>query len=168
MRIIFVVAARGGDREEGLAVADQVVEVLLHEVRCGCVIVPDLISFALALVMGVAGERLQRHELGGDAGDRLVAAGLVAARFVGVLADDEAPLAGRAPILQAWTARTGDLYGAVPAGAPPGAMREPPRTTDVFGILGGRAALRETLQLELLPGRRSPRRFRWPRSGASR
>ena len=58
---------------------------------------------------------------------------------------------GASPVLRAWTARLGDLYGVPPAAAPgPDAAREPPRTTDAFSLLGGRAALRETLQMELL------------------
>jgi hypothetical protein len=65
---------------------------------------------------------------------------------------------GEGSILRAWMARSEALYGAPktqPANNPDDAFRmmmrrEEPRTTDTFGILGGRAALRETLQLQLL------------------
>jgi hypothetical protein len=65
---------------------------------------------------------------------------------------------GHAPILQAWLNRAGALYGASPSAGRDqfaamagvlGTGREP-RMTSVFDLLGGRAALRETLQLELL------------------
>ncbi len=62
-----------------------------------------------------------------------------------------------APILRAWMARSRFLYGS-PQTPPMNraddmAMmmrRDEPRTTDMFGVLGGRAALRETLQMQLL------------------
>ena len=62
---------------------------------------------------------------------------------------------GEAPILRAWMARSRFLYGAPqsPLATPDDMMmmrREEPRTTDTFGVLGGRAALRETLQMQLL------------------
>ena len=64
---------------------------------------------------------------------------------------------GEAPILRAWMARSRYLYGSpqTPTGRPDDAQmmmmrREEPRTTDTFGVLGGRAALRETLQMQLL------------------
>ena len=67
---------------------------------------------------------------------------------------------GHAPILQAWISRASALYGASPAAGRDqfGMMAESmpfgrePRVTSVFDLLGGRAALRETLQLELLRG----------------
>src|SRR5262249_2845341 len=51
-------------------------------------------------------------------------------------------------MLRAWIARSRELYGASIAEARE--TVEGPRTTDVFNLLGGRAALRETLQLQLL------------------
>jgi len=61
---------------------------------------------------------------------------------------------GASPVLRAWTARLGDLYGASSAAAlGSDAVGAPPRTTDAFSLLGGRAALRETLQMELLRSR---------------
>lgn len=70
-----------------------------------------------------------------------------------VRARDWWPLLERrdAPLLLAWAARMKDLYGVQQAPfADPDAAREPARTTDGFAILGGRAALRETLQMQLL------------------
>ena len=68
---------------------------------------------------------------------------------------------GHAPILQAWINRSSALYGQSPAFGrdqfatlPDGsAMGAPANTTSVFDLLGGRAALRETLQLELIRAR---------------
>src|SRR5882672_5137561 len=66
------------------------------------------------------------------------------------------PLAerGESSVVSASLARMGELYGASPAMSQ--TMRAMPRenrTTDAFAILGGRAALRETLQLQVLrPG----------------
>ena len=63
---------------------------------------------------------------------------------------------GEAPIMRAWMARSRFLYGTPqsPQMTRPDDMmmmrREEPRTTDTFGVLGGRAALRETLQMQLL------------------
>jgi hypothetical protein len=62
-----------------------------------------------------------------------------------------------APILRSWLARTATLYGGSNAQrrvlSPEDAMMmemRGRRTTNTFDVLGGRAALRETLQLELL------------------
>ena len=68
------------------------------------------------------------------------------------------PLAtrGQSPVLQAWLARLKPLYGA--AGLPHDEQVDPARrghTTDVFSVMGGRAAIRETVQLELI--RETPR-----------
>ena len=61
---------------------------------------------------------------------------------------------GHAPLLHAWAARTKDVYGGSQVSPPArAAARDTVRTTDAFSILGGRAALRETLQLELLRSR---------------
>ena len=67
---------------------------------------------------------------------------------------------GDATILGAWTALSQKLYrGTAPTAAP--AQPQPPtfrdagpetRNVDTFSVLGGRAALRETLQLQLLRG----------------
>lgn len=53
-------------------------------------------------------------------------------------------------ILRTWTDLTGKIYGK--AGGAPGSRsnREPVRTTDIFSVLGGRAAILETLQMQLL------------------
>jgi hypothetical protein len=57
-----------------------------------------------------------------------------------------------APVLRAWLARHKDLYGTknLTVDLP----RDPRRTTSVFGVLGGRAAVRETLQMQVLGGGR--------------
>ena len=73
------------------------------------------------------------------------------------------PLAAQthAPILQAWLDRSSAIYGpptgamgqgAMPAMSP-NAMRDRNRSTSAFDILGGRAAVRETLQMELIRAR---------------
>jgi len=57
---------------------------------------------------------------------------------------------GESPVLRAWAARMTELYGAQEISfGDPGARREA-RTADAFSVLGGRAAVRETLQMELL------------------
>lgn len=61
---------------------------------------------------------------------------------------------GDAAVLRTWVARTGEMYSAAPVTQADVRAAVAPRTTDVFNLLGGRAALRETLQMELL---RSPR-----------
>jgi hypothetical protein len=66
----------------------------------------------------------------------------------------------QSPILQTWIDRTGAIYGggAVDRGRRGPRMMGPvgdpmePRSTSAFDLLGGRAALRETLQMELLRG----------------
>ena len=84
------------------------------------------------------------------------------------------PLAayGNSPIMQAWLHRLGDIYGSG-AGGLEGLMPQMrramgeaagggPRSTSAFDVLGGRAALRETLQVELIRARNataSPARF---------
>jgi hypothetical protein len=82
------------------------------------------------------------------------------------------PLVTRAhaPVLQAWIDRASALYGPTPTAGfdpfamlPDGGRRDPSaRMTSAFDVLGGRAALRETLQLELLRARESS-----PMSGAT-
>lgn len=58
---------------------------------------------------------------------------------------------GESPILKTWGELLKSLYGARTASEPP---RNPGRATDIFSLLGGRAALQETLQLQLLnPGK---------------
>ena len=58
---------------------------------------------------------------------------------------------GEPAVLRAWMTRLQDLYGAGRSSAHDvRTAREAGRTTDVFDMLGGRAAVRETLQLELL------------------
>jgi hypothetical protein len=102
----------------------------------------------LSLTERATGERIQvRWNLGGAQ----TGAPLLLGEWARARAREWAPLAGHAPLLHAWAARTSDVYGGTPYGSPPpGAPREPTRSTDAFSILGGRAALRETLQLELL------------------
>ena len=57
-----------------------------------------------------------------------------------------------AAVLRAWIARSSELYGAAAPPQPmsPVMMADRSRTTDVFGVFGGRAAMRETLQMQLL------------------
>lgn len=58
-----------------------------------------------------------------------------------------------APVLRTWIELSKSLYAAAPAPAPrpqPARGREPGRSTDIMSVLGGRAALQETLQLQLL------------------
>ena len=56
-----------------------------------------------------------------------------------------------APVLRAWL-RSGATYGADFAPLNPDAGRDRGRTTDVFNVLGGRAAIRETLQMQAVRG----------------
>ena len=69
------------------------------------------------------------------------------------------PLAerGESSVISAWLGRMGELYGGSPMAQMTTqtmrGMRGENRTTDAFAILGGRAALRETLQMQVLrPG----------------
>lgn len=58
-----------------------------------------------------------------------------------------------APVLRTWIELSKSLYAAAPSPAtrPQAARgREPGRSTDIMSVLGGRAALQETLQLQLL------------------
>lgn len=58
-----------------------------------------------------------------------------------------------APVLETWLARSRFLYGGGPSKAdadPFLAMMRARRTTDTLGVLGGRAALRETLQMDAI------------------
>ena len=66
-----------------------------------------------------------------------------------------------AATLRTWIARAPELYGTGAVTTPDFAlMAEQDRTFDVFGMLGGRAALRETLQTQLLrPHQDAPTRF---------
>ena len=64
---------------------------------------------------------------------------------------------GESAVLRAWAARTRDLYGTTaPAAADLRAARGMVRTTDAMSVLGGRAALLETLQTELLRSAGAP------------
>ena len=65
-----------------------------------------------------------------------------------------------AATLRAWIARAPELYGTGAVTTPDFAlMAEQARTFDVFSMLGGRAALRETLQTQLLRPQAAPTRF---------
>ncbi len=63
--------------------------------------------------------------------------------------------AGEAPILRHWLSRCEPLYGTKPEGSA-GPRRARGRTTNMFNVLGGRAAIRGTLQLEQLQARPTP------------
>ncbi len=65
-----------------------------------------------------------------------------------------------AATLRTWIARAPGLYGTGAVTTPDFAlMAEQDRTFDVFSLLGGRAALRETLQTQLLRPQAAPTRF---------
>lgn len=55
-----------------------------------------------------------------------------------------------APVLRSWAARSRDLYGVEDSEALPERQAVEGRTADIFNVLGGRAAVRESLQLQLL------------------
>ncbi len=55
-----------------------------------------------------------------------------------------------APVLRSWAARSGDLYGIDNSEALPHRQAIEGRTPDTFNVLGGRAAVRESLQLQLI------------------
>ncbi len=55
-----------------------------------------------------------------------------------------------APVLRSWAARSRDLYGVEDSEALPQRQAVEARTTDIFNVLGGRAAVRESLQLQLI------------------
>ncbi|MEI6149520.1 MAG: hypothetical protein WCS01_10520, partial [bacterium] len=57
---------------------------------------------------------------------------------------------GDAPIVDYWLSRCSTLYGAEVSGFALNPARGPVESTDAFGVLGGRAAVRETLQLRPL------------------
>ncbi len=73
------------------------------------------------------------------------------------------------PVLRVWTALSDRLYGGGASSTAPGAAataRGPERTSDIFSLLGGRAALQETLQTQLLrPGTTGPQEATIPLSG---
>jgi hypothetical protein len=140
LTITFVRAKDAAEAPSGAATIRHAVFALLRS--------PGAPAATLTLAEQATGARTQvRWSLAGAA----PGAPQLLAEWARARAREWAPLAARAPILQTWTARASELYGAAP-GAPsmPGMMREPVRTTDAFAILGGRAALSETLQLELL------------------
>ena len=65
-----------------------------------------------------------------------------------------------AGVLRAWIARAPELYGTPQKNTPDFArLAEQERTLDVFSMLGGRAAMRETLQTELIHPVAAPTRF---------
>src|SRR6476660_3141108 len=65
-----------------------------------------------------------------------------------------------AATLHTWIARAPELYGTGAVTTPDFALiAEQDRTWDVFSMLGGRAALRETLQTQLLRPQAAPTRF---------
>ena len=139
------VRAKGRPVETPAGAAPAVRHIVLGLLRS-----PSASSAIVTLAEASTGRRTDvRWNLGGAQPDASMLALWAQAR-----ARDWAPLAdqGDAAVLRAWTARSRDLYGTAPAVASPEvrAMREAPRTTDVFSFLGGRAALRETLQTELL------------------
>ena len=118
---------------------------------------PNAATATVALADAVSARRLEvRWALAGGRAD----SGLVG-EWARARAREWRPLLnyGDASILQTWMARSQALYpeyssasSAALAGArvPPPTGFDPTRTTDVFGVLGGRAALRETLQMQLL------------------
>jgi HEAT repeat protein len=55
-----------------------------------------------------------------------------------------------APVLRIWLARHGELYGVRDLEKISPHQASETRTTDIVGVLGGRAAVRETLQLQLI------------------
>ncbi len=55
-----------------------------------------------------------------------------------------------APVLRIWLARHGALYGVQDLATNSSTRSRETRTTDIVGVLGGRAAVRETLQLQLI------------------
>jgi HEAT repeat protein len=55
-----------------------------------------------------------------------------------------------APVLRIWLARHGELYGVRGLEKISPHQANETRTTDIVGVLGGRAAVRETLQLQLI------------------
>jgi HEAT repeat protein len=58
-----------------------------------------------------------------------------------------------APILRAWVSRHQDLYGIDEPALQPADLRHERATTDYFDALGGRAAIRESVQLQSLVNR---------------
>jgi hypothetical protein len=65
-----------------------------------------------------------------------------------------------AEVLRAWIARAPELYGTAQSNTPDFALlAEQDRTLDVFSMLGGRAAMRETLQTQLIHPTSAPTRF---------
>ena len=72
--------------------------------------------------------------------------------FVKARAQQWRPLLSRseAPVLRIWLARHRELYGVRDLGTSSSRRTREARTTDIVGVLGGRAAVRETLQLQLI------------------
>lgn len=115
---------------------------------------PAAATATLTLVDEDSGKRTDvRWTLAGGRADRQVLSEWARIRESGWRALAEH---GDAAVLNSWIARTQALYG---GGTGAGARPEMPmgfdprnmdRTPDTFGVLGGRAALRETLQMEVL------------------
>ncbi len=104
----------------------------------------------LSLAEAASGDRVEvRWNLAGaSAGPPALLADWARAR-----AGTWAPLAARPEgrLLRAWLSRLPEVYGSRQLGSL-GPRPENDRLTDAFSILGGRAALQETLQLQLLRG----------------
>jgi len=110
---------------------------------------PTATTATVTLTDAVTGRRTEvQWALGGGRSDPMLITEWAMAR-----AREWEPLLerGASGVLQTWMARTMALYSGAPVLQP--GFRGPdqmPRTTDAFSVLGGRAALRETLQMQLL------------------
>jgi hypothetical protein len=110
---------------------------------------PTATTATVTLTDAVTGRRTEvQWALGGGRSDPMLITEWAMAR-----AREWEPLLdrGASGVLQTWMARTMVLYSGAPVSQP--GFRGPdqmPRTTDAFSVLGGRAALRETLQMQLL------------------
>jgi hypothetical protein len=119
---------------------------------------PGATTATLALTDTQTGRRAEVHwMLAGGRQDRQVMA-----EWATVRESEWLPLIDHADagILRAWISRSADLYGATPMTQPmsPAALAERSRSTDAFSLFGGRAAMRETLQMQLLRSQ-APTRF---------
>jgi hypothetical protein len=67
-----------------------------------------------------------------------------------------AAMSADAPVLRAWVRSAQSVYGAKGDAEEPRDPRDPVRGTDVFNVLGGRAAIRETLQMQSVRAPNAP------------
>lgn len=142
LRITFVLAKGGAEKPP---VADKVRHKVLALLRN-----PSTTAAVMTLTERATGERTQvRWNLTGAQ----PGASQLLGEWARARAREWEPLVelGDSPLLHAWLARTNDVYGG-PRVSPSAraAVRDTLRTTDAFSVLGGRAAVRETLQMELL------------------